>query len=169
MNNLKGIEKLEKVINNFLVPFGLTGSFDTDFSYYYGEDKVTFSLIIPKYANQYFQEFVNSIGADIEVDIFLVSLLHEVGHSETYDDLDDMEIAYSDDIKAEIREELFAGVTEDRKKQLYFKYFNLPDERAATEWAIEYLKANAVQITLDWLIISDAIVDFYKTNLIDFN
>lgn len=167
MNNLKGIEKLEKVINNFLVPFGLTGSFDTDFSYYYGEDKVTFSLIIPKYANQYFQEFVNSIGADIEVDIFLVSLLHEVGHSETYDDLDDMEIAYSDDIKAEIREELFAGVTEDRKKQLYFKYFNLPDERAATEWAIEYIRDNLEKIIVLWKKVQAAIISFYELNEVE--
>jgi hypothetical protein len=106
---------------------------------------------------------------EVTIDTFLLSLLHEVGHAETWDDLEDEDIAYSDDMKVFIQEELAAGVTEVRRRELYFEYFNLPDELAATTRAIEYIKNNAIQLVFDWEIISRAIIEFFKTNDIDFN
>lgn len=168
MKIIKGANKLENTINKFLAPFELTSCLSSDFSYEFAKDKVNFSLIVADHAGVYFQDFIHSMWEEVTIDTFLLSLLHEVGHAETWDDLEDEDIAYSDDMKAFIQEELAAGVTEARRKELYFEYFNLPDELAATTWAIEYIKNNAIQLVFDWEIISNAIVEFFNTNDIEF-
>ena len=67
-----------------------------------------------------------------------------------------------------IQKELAAGVSEARRRELYFEYFNLPDEIAATTWAIEYIKDNAEQLPPPPQVISNAIIEFFKTNDIEF-
>ena len=168
MKIIKGANKLENTINKFLAPFELTSCLSSDFSYEFAKDRVNFSLTVTDRSSKYFQDFIHSIWKDVAIDTFLISLLHEVGHAETWDDLEDEDIAYSDDMKVFIQEELAAGVTEARRKELYFEYFNLPDEIAATTWAIEYIKENAAEIALDWVIISKAIIEFFEANEIVF-
>lgn len=165
---IKGVNKLENTINKFLAPFELTSQLSSDFSYEFMNDKVNFSLTVAEHSSKYFQEFVHSLCDEIEADTFLISLLHEVGHAETWDDLEDEDIVYSDDMKNFIQKELAAGVSEARRRELYFEYFNLPDEIAATTWAIEYIKENAKQLVFDWENISSAIIEFFKTNDIEF-
>lgn len=166
---IKGVNKLENTINKFLAPFELTSCLSSDFSYEFAKDRVNFSLTVADHASNYFQDFIHSMWEEVTIDTFLISLLHEVGHAETWDDLEDEDIAYSDGMKKFIEDELAAGVTEARRRELYFEYFNLPDELAATTWAIEYIKNNAIQLVFDWEIISRAIIEFFKTNDIDFN
>ena len=164
---MTGVKELEKVINNFLEEFDLTGEMSSDFAYYYQSDKITYSLVLPQYADLYYKEFITSVWGDeflSNIDIFLVSLLHEVGHSETYDDLEDMDIAYADDMKDMISTKLSFGVAEARRKELYFDYFALPDEYAATAWAIAFIKENKSKCEQIWKEMYKAIHKFYMVN-----
>jgi hypothetical protein len=170
MQKIKGIAQLENTINNFLERFELVGKLDADFSYEFNTHTVNYSVVVSDMGSKYFQEFVHAAWPELKsIDTFLISLLHEVGHAETWDFLDEMDIAYADDVKASIEDELADGVTEARKKALYFEYFSLPDEYAATEWAIEYLKKHTAQMDLAWTQMSNAIVEFFKTNNIQYN
>lgn len=58
-----------------------------------------------------------------------LALLHEVGHVETRKEMHDYTFGKRQDDMKELKE----------NKEI-LKYFLLPDERAATEWAIEWLK-----------------------------
>lgn len=165
---IKGANKLENTINKFLAPFELTSCLSSDFSYEFAKDRVNFSLVVADYASAYFQDFIHSIWEEVTIDTFLISLLHEVGHAETWDELEEDDIAYSNNMKDFIKKELEADVSEARRRELHFKYFNLPDEIAATTWAIEYIKDNAKQLVFDWEVISRAIIEFFEVNEIAF-
>jgi hypothetical protein len=175
MSKLKGIKGLERTINNFLFPFGLKGSLNNDFSYEYLNDKVNFSIVVPKKLDNWFKEYIYSQWGYIgEVDIFLLSLLHEIGHSETWDEFEDNFEEYSlkrKQISFDLHLLYYTNREqniEEKIKELHFKYFDLPEERAATEWAVEYIKSNSISLSKDWNKISKAIIKFVKLNNIEF-
>ena len=61
-----------------------------------------------------------------------LTLLHELGHNETIDDLPqdyDREKAYK----------MLLKCAKDDRRVMNLMYFSLPDEYAATEWAIDWL------------------------------
>lgn len=48
-------------------------------------------------------------------------------------------------------------------------YFNLPDEKAATEWGIRYITTHEKEIKKLWDKLQPAIFKFYKINgIVDF-
>jgi len=76
----------------------------------------------------------------IEIDTFLMSLLHEIGHLETEtEELSDsraielfmLEVAYDN-----------GAIT---KKEYFDRYFKIECESLATEWGIEYYKSHQEQ------------------------
>ena len=76
----------------------------------------------------------------IEIDTFLMSLLHEIGHLETEtEELSDnraidlfmLEVAYDN-----------GAIT---KKEYFNRYFQIECESLATEWGIEYYKSHQEQ------------------------
>ena len=54
---LNGIEKINNVITDFLVPFECTCSMGLDFSYYYGISEITWSLFTTETTDITFTEF----------------------------------------------------------------------------------------------------------------
>ena len=84
-----------------------------------------------------FLNFVEKLFPEIKADIFLWSFLHEVGHHETIDDFDDLEHQVYHHIvqRVEISDEY---------------YYNLPIEKAATEWAGEFMKNNVSEVQRLW-------------------
>lgn len=164
---IKGANKLENIINKFLAPFELTSCLSSDFSYEFANNRVNFSLVVTDNASTYFQDFIHSMWEEVTIDTFLISLLHEIGHAETWDDLEEDDIAYSDDMKDFIQKELAAGVSEARRRELYFEYFNLPDEIAATTWAIEYIHNNSKEIATLWEKVQAAIMLIYELNEVE--
>lgn len=80
-----------------------------------------------------FGEFIKELNPTCNVPVFLLSILHEVGHIMTYEDdekLDEKDLLYAAiDLKIQSGADLDACVAE---------YFRIPLEREATEWAIEY-------------------------------
>lgn len=73
-----------------------------------------------------------------EFEDITISLLHELGHLETNDEI-------RKDFPMWLRElaELGLDSKYDSDKEKNYAYFTLPDEKAATEWAIDWLANNA--------------------------
>ena len=107
-------------------------SFDVDYSISLGSDfevdldemKIIYAVALAdKSATAFRDNFIARFPACADFDIFTLSLMHELGHLETeYDMIDD---------SAER-----ATISDNSE------YFDLYNERIATDWAGEYLTAN---------------------------
>lgn len=91
-------------------------------------------------ARNYTEEFIE-FAAQInpiarEIDIVLLSLLHEFGHHETYYLLTEEE-----EVEEKFMRMLYQGIGEGVNG-----YFNLPSERMATEWALKFAEKNIDKI-----------------------
>jgi len=155
---MKGLSKVEKIVNEFLEPFGLTGVLDTDFYYLYEEDEVHYAFATPERSFLAFLENAEKRFPQVHADIFLWSLLHEIGHSETGDDLTEDEEEYS----MKEKDRIFQGaVPEDEQDELYF---SLPDEYAATDWAGHYMMEHAEEVKEFWVKFQSAYQRFLTLN-----
>lgn len=157
---LKGITEINNIINKFLEPFELTAELGTDFDYCFLEDKIHYALVIDEVSSNLFLKNAERRFPDVHADVFLWSLLHEVGHSETLDDLEDGVEEWCLVAKKTING-LSRKLSQEACNQVYF---DLPDEEAATNWAGEYMMENSEEITMFWNKLQPALVEFYKLN-----
>lgn len=111
---------------------------ESDFCYY----NITNEIIAMNIddARNYAEEFVE-FAAQInpiarEIDIVLLSLLHEFGHHETYYLLTEEE-----EVEEKFMRMLYQGIGEN-----VAGYFNLPSERMATEWALKFAEENIEKV-----------------------
>lgn len=154
---LKGVKRISRIINEFLKPFECTARMGTDFCYLYNKNLIFYSIV---WMNNGAEDFLNSVlrlEPEVEADIFLWSLLHEVGHHETYDEISDEENDYCDDTKKKIEEG-------ELPNELYY---DMIDERLATEWAVEYANTHKEELKAFWEKLQPAIMDFYKLNKVE--
>ena len=78
-----------RAISKFLAPLGISAKQDNLFLAKLPAGKITYTLEYDT-ADKYFIPFVESIAADLDYKhIFIVSLLHEVGHLFTFDEISD--------------------------------------------------------------------------------
>lgn len=154
---LKGIKRISRIINEFLKPFECTARMGTDFCYLYHKNLIFYSIV---WMNNGAEDFLNSVlrlEPEVEADIFLWSLLHEIGHHETYDEISDEENDYCDDTKKKIEEG-------ELPNELYY---DMIDERLATEWAVEYANTHKEELKAFWGKLQPAIMDFYRLNKVE--
>ena len=165
MKKLKGIKKLNKAISKELKPFGIPCAFmGTEYQWYIDTDKIEFKITENEIGDQLFVDFIKDyFGYDVEYS-FIISLLHEVGHSFTYNNLDDEEINFCDDEKERIDKEMEKAKTYEDVKELMYQYFTLPDEIVATEWAVNFAENNPQLIEKMWRKCYNALGKFYEDN-----
>lgn len=159
---LKGIEKLNEKISEFTENFGCSAEMGLDFCYWRDEEIINYSLIIPQNCDNYFTEYVlNTFDYKIQ-NIFMFSLLHEIGHhmnSENYT------IAQRIFQKIKVKViEIELNFSVFSQKKLFFQYFNSLLEKEATEWAIEYFSENEDEIEEFWKNFSENLREFYNAN-----
>ena len=155
---IKGIKKLNAHMNKFLSPFGLKCTFGSDFAYWTESELIQYTIFLHQDSDIYFSDFIKKEFNFSVSDIFLVSLLHEVGHYYTIDDFEEDELLNDELIKDDLSND--QQITE---KERNFRYFSLPVEYAATEWAINFLKDNP-NIYHQWGIMLEHFRHFYKKN-----
>lgn len=166
---LKGIRPLDYVLNEFLEEFGLTAHLDTGF-YYYNDDTIGYSLFVDERLNAWYLEYVKELAPDIECDVLLASILHEVGHHECDYLLSIEEDNYCEDRKIEIANEIDGGnIDQMRERELNREYFALPDEYKATMWAIEYMRNNIDKVARWWKKVQEAVMRVYILNGVELN
>ena len=120
-----------EIINNAVTAFikeidsEYNCKFGSDFSAHIIHNTITWSMMYAEKSGQaFYDNFVKRYPLCKNLDIFTLSLLHEVGHLETIGDMImERELVLTDD-----------------------DYFNLHNERIATDWAGEYIKNNYTRV-----------------------
>lgn len=131
-------ERISQVLNNFLVSQGyddvIVRFIQISDSYYtpgvIGE--VVLGGISNIKADEVFVEYCKELGLKEDISIETLSFLHELGHHNTIDFLDDEEIYESEMIK------MLLYMQDEETKEAFMKYFNCPIEKEATIDAIKF-------------------------------
>lgn len=162
---VKGYKALNKVVSAQLKPFGIKECrCSDDYSYLYEKEIVTFKLTEDTIEDRYFLEFIKDRFNYVPKYPFIFSLLHEVGHHKTMEDICDSIYDFCETEKDRIETEM-ADTKDMRKcKKLEFQYFSLPDEILATNWAVQYSKTHPRTIEKMWNEIVNALQNFYLIN-----
>ena len=149
MAKLKGCKKLNKAITAQFKPFGITKVIGADdYAYYFDDAIVTFRLNITD-SDEAFSKFVKERFNFEDDNIFMLSLLHEVGHHVTDDD---------------INENIY-NFCKQEKDRIESEIYNLPDEIMATQWAVDYIKKHPKKVRKMWNKCEKALHEFYAKNL----
>lgn len=150
----KAITEIKNILDNWLKDngFDLTTRFEQDFGYYHNENVIAFGLLTTEKNEECFGNFVEDLGGYYDLN-FLNSFFHELGHHETYEDINDEDYNYGQMVK-----DYLANKKELNKYDLY-TYFNLPIERAATEWGVNYINDHTPEIMKLNTKIREIIVD----------
>ena len=151
MQKIVGIDKLTNTLDKFLEEFECTSIVDTNFYCLITSKVIAVSLVVTEKNSSSFMSRVNRLYPDIHADEFLWSFLHEVGHIETIDTLDDDELYFSETQKKNV------NITNE-------VYYELPDEFAATEWAANYMRENTKKVAKFWSEVQSVIMNIYKIN-----
>ena len=126
---------LDKKINNYCKKFGIDKIFcDKEFSYYPETDRISYTIIQYTIDDIIIQLINEKYNVDIEPFYFIFSLLHEIGHHMTIDELTEEE--RENDL---ICRQMVIPYIEDEIGQGK-AYINLTAEDLATSWAIDYIR-----------------------------
>lgn len=159
---LKGTMKLANHMDKFLRPFGVTSFLGKEFAYHPVTEEVQFTVFMTERIDRLFAKFISDTFNYKVTDMFLISILHEVGHHVTLDDFEDEEL--NDEWKRKSRIEWELDDSNYDEKMM--EYFNLPSERAATAWAVSYMRAHEEEINRRWRVMLQHFRHFYKRNFV---
>ena len=134
---------LVSLVNEFLEPFEIDSDFASDFGYDAETETVYFSILINERSDRLFTEYIRKTFNFKVPNIFIMSLLHEVGHYFTWSNFSKKRIKNAHKIKKIIESELKELTTSHPDYDIvYSKYFDLQIEKVATAWAVNYYKNN---------------------------
>ena len=91
-----------------------------------------------KRTDKFFKDFVNKLNSQCKtINPFLLSILHEIGHIETWSDeaSKEKDMIYG---LLELKYDAEEVLTEDKLEEYCNLYFNIPLEKDATLWGIDY-------------------------------
>ena len=128
-----GTSVMDKYINNFLKPFGLTAYYGETFRYYDREKTVRYTAYTYPEDEALIDYLHDTYNIDVQCYYFIFSLLHEVGHHMTFGKFSEEDRNFD----SFCRNILIPNMATKEDRQL--AYFNLPMEQAATKWALWYI------------------------------
>lgn len=142
-------ERVTKVLNNFLQLQGytdVTASFDKLADSYYAPGAeygvVVLGGISNLDADKVFMNYCKELRLNVDVSIETISFLHELGHHNTMDFLDDEELEESELVK------MMLYLNAEESDESYMKYFTCPIEQAATIDAVDFCNHNPVIVKM---------------------
>lgn len=161
--SLKGVKKLEHRITRLLKPLGVRKCLlGEEFLALPSDAIVNFPVVITEEVDTDFVAFCNSIEETF-APACVLSFLHEVGHIKTGDDFSMEEWSVYEDKVNKITEKMRFLSFEERRPYLN-QYFNIPQERAASTWAVKYANTYPENIKRLCSKMEDAFETFYKKN-----
>ena len=135
-------DTLDKFITKYVQKFGVGRAINNEareFAFYPKLNLITYSVYHSQ-ADKMFAECINKkYNCDIRPFYFIYSLLHEIGHYKTLPTIPQKDLLEEMIIRDTILDSF------ELQEELNEFYTNLPSERAANEWAIEYLEKNTLQ------------------------
>lgn len=163
---LNGLAKLNREFSKIVKPFDIKGMVNgEDFSWIRDLNIITYTLVTGTFHDEWFVEYIKDrFDYDVE-NVFIITLLHEIGHYKTDDEIGSALGSYCDQDKERISDTILnTDVSEEEEKRLNWQYFNLPDEFAATAWAVNFAKENPEYIKEMWNKMEKALHEFYEKN-----
>ena len=149
---------LISIVDDFLKPFGCSSDFDSDFFYDPEDEKIYFSIIVSERADRLFKKYIEKTFHFKISNIFIISLLHEVGHFYTLHTFSKAKLQTAHEAKEIIEEALKIEDDDD----IYSLYFDLNIEKVATAWAIDYYKTHKKRCENFYLKFQNALKNEYK-------
>lgn len=161
----KGKKELNKAITALVKPFGVDKAcLAEEWQYDFVKEKISFPLTSDDWTDDLYNKFVTKEFGLKDFDTFVISILHEVGHHMTNDDIDEMTAFACECKKIEIVTKLEQVTTLKQAEKIEMKYFKLPDEYAATKWAVDYYNTHRKKCENMARKASKAISTFKKAN-----
>lgn len=132
------LKEINSIINEFTMKFGCKAFLDREFFYYPAIEGIGYCFDFGKASkpNKMFMASVKRQKPKAKLNIFTWCLLHELGHHATEDNFDEEEMARINKKRRRVN-----------KTQAHHPYYNLPDELAATTWAVQYVNAHREEVT----------------------
>ena len=164
MAKLKGVKKLNKAISTELKDFKVNAVLDTEFAMFM-EDRIIGYKLDVNTVDKWFDEYIyKTFGFDVGENDFVISLLHEIGHFKTLNQVEQKTYDKAQKEIAKIQKKLEKVDTERKEKNLHFKYFSVPTEIIATAWAVEWARNHPKKYKKMCKNTLLAIQEFYKIN-----
>lgn len=163
MATLIGVDEITSALQNWVDKnkLGVTIKGISDGFYYHPyEEAVSFSLFADEDAVSYWYEFLNSFNCNLTIDYFYSALMHEIFHGITWNLFTEKEIDECHYSKSLI------NIMPDSKEK-YFKYFNLPIEKVATQRAVEFMNNHISEMKELFDTINPLLMQFYKNNRVE--
>lgn len=162
MAKIKGLNKIDRIINEFTLQFDIKADLDTEFQAFCDTMTIGYALFFNEEDRMYFINDAEKRYPEIKADIFLWALMHEIGHCMTDDMWTEEEKAYFEEQKETIAW-MPADTEEDEQLRNDF-YHNVPDEFFATKWAGDYMREHPKKIAKFWNELQAAIMRMYRKN-----
>lgn len=137
------IEDLEEIMNDFLKVNNINASFEHDFSdpTFYNDINVICMDITDTNNSKLFMKSCQMAGLDRQVPSYIMAFLHEAGHA-----CMNPSITKRQWHKYDLMIRRFQSKNRIASKKDNMKYFKTDVERAATTWAVNFVKNNFKQI-----------------------
>ena len=131
-------DKLQMLLQNYLSDNGFTVDIrvNNNEDWYYESDFrfINATMRRDPVIDSWFRELCDELGLEWNCPMFLLSMLHELGHDETIDDFTEFEW----DLPSFYTFLKGVMIEEEPSKEDYMTYFRSPREIVATDWAIAY-------------------------------
>lgn len=158
MAKLKGLKKVNKIINEFTVKnFGVTAEPGVEFQAFCEDNLINYAFVMCSEHVEYFIKDATTRFPDINADVFLWCLLHEVFHCVTDEMWTPEELEYF-----EYQKDKASEIQDDQHR--YDWYYAIPDEFFATRGAGEYMMKHPKKIAKFWNKLAPALANFYEKN-----
>lgn len=158
MAEIKGIERIDKIINKFTAPFGVTANLGIEFQAFCDSMTIDYTLFFDEDSTIAFIDDATKRYPEINADIFLWAFMHELGHCMTENMWTEAEKEYFWEQKDAIND---AEIDMDEANNWYHA---CPDEFFATRWAGEYMLNHPRKMQKFWKKLHAAIMKMYKEN-----
>lgn len=164
MKKLKGIKPINNYLNKWLKAhdFECTAELDTDFSFDGVRNVIYYSFVVPESHDVHFIDVCRECREEIgDVDTFILSFFHELGHYETEGMFEEKEWKHYDKLCRKLRSK------GDLTLKDCNKYWHDPIEYEATMWACDYIIDNFEEVKKWWSELQPLIMNFMKLNKIE--
>jgi hypothetical protein len=134
------LDRLTAILNDYCAKFGIEVFEDTDFAFY-RDGTISYTVVVTERFDKMFLNYCETNFPFIHAPIFLWSLFHEIGHAMTDDEIDDEVYGFCSNAKL--------GLDGENDEDT-MTYFDLPDERRATEWGYYYMLNHEQEVSKLW-------------------
>ena len=140
---MKLVDTFNRVLSIWFAKHGITNLHfveGEEFCYYPEEKAVQWGMLLNDEQENMFAQFMYEYGLKREVNPFVISLLHEVGHYMTLHQFGDETVMWDT-----AQKQIISGSDLPATISTHYHYWELDTEFAANMWAIEWIENHPIE------------------------